>query len=464
MKFEPTLESVRQHVLPDWFSKAKLGIFIHWGLYSVPAWAPPGKDIDQQVKEKGWRAMFANNPYAEWYLNSLRVGDTPTRRHHTATYGADYDYDNFAVEFNRAVETWNPQDMASLFSQVGARYVVLTTKHHDGFLLWPSELTSPYKAPGFAAKRDLVGELTNAVRQHGMRMGLYYSGGLDWSFNPQPILDFPDVPGTIVQTPEFIAYVNAHFRELIDRYAPSVLWNDIGYPAGANAPELFAYYYNTVADGVINDRWAQKMPEGQSEFGPPIPEARDYHFDYITPEYTTFTGIQERPWEICRGIGHSFGYNQIEGPDDYLSVEALVHLFVDVVSKNGNLLLNVGPKADGSIPELQRERLSGLGDWLAVNGEAMFDSTPWTTAEGKTADGIDLRYTQKDGTLYATLLATPRPGSVTIENFQGLQPGTVQLLGQGGSLSFTQSDGRLTVELPAVQPGPAHVLKIIPAR
>jgi len=179
MTFEPTLESVSQHQLPDWFAKAKLpdwfakaklGIFIHWGLFSVPAWAPPGDDIDRQVAEKGWQAMFANNPYAEWYQNSLRVGDTPTRRRHAEVYGADFAYEDFAATFNEAVQGWNPDDWAELFSRVGARYVVLTTKHHEGFLLWPSPNTSPKRPPGFACPRDLVGDLTTAVRRHGLRL------------------------------------------------------------------------------------------------------------------------------------------------------------------------------------------------------------------------------------------------------------------------------------------------------
>jgi alpha-L-fucosidase len=465
MTFEPTLESVRQHALPEWFSKAKLGIFIHWGLYSVPAWAPPGDDIDRQVAEKGWQAMFANNPYAEWYQNSLRVGDTPTRRHHTATYGADFAYEDFAAEFNRTVEAWNPESWAALFSQVGARYIVLTSKHHEGFLLWPSARTSPKRPPKFSTTRDLVGELTDSVRRHGMRMGLYYSGGLDWTFEARPVLDFPDVQGTIVQSPEFIDYVNAHFRELIDRYAPSVLWNDIGYPAGGNSPELFAYYYNTVPDGVINDRWSQKQIETITEFGVLHTGAKEFHYDYITPEYTTYSGIQPHPWEICRGIGHSFGYNQTEGADDYLSVDALVRLLVDVVSKNGNLLLNVGPTADGRIPDLQRERLVGLGDWLAVNGEAIFDTSPWTVAEAKTRDGVDIRFTQKDGALYAVLLAHPEAASITLDTPEGVQPQAIHLLGEDRPLQFEDQAGSLTIHLPeALASRPAYAFRISTAQ
>lgn len=463
MKYEATFESIKQHQVPEWFHDAKLGIFVHWGLYSVPGWAPEGADIDKQVAEKGWEAMFANNPYAEWYLNTLRVGDTPTRRHHKATYGENFSYDDFAPMFNQAVEKWNPDEWSELFQKVGARYVVLTTKHHDGFLLWPSKNTSPRKPGNFATTRDLVGELTDSARKHNMRMGLYYSGGLDWSFEEKPITTLTDVHGTIVQSPDFVEYSHGHFLELIDRYAPSILWNDIGYPSGADVPELFAYYYNKVTDGVVDDRWSQEppvVPDGADVFVPP-PAAP--HCDFTTPEYASYKEVVEKKWEATRGIGHSFGYNQNEGPEDYLSVEELVRSFVDIVSKNGNLLLDVGPMADGTIPQLQRERLLGLGAWLDVNGEAIFGTRAWVTAEGKSSEGIGIRFTQKAGSLYATLLDTPKGGKITLEQLQAAAGTTITLCGSSTPLTWTQQGNTLSVSLPALESAPAHSLKITPA-
>jgi len=462
VNFEPTYESVARHRVPDWFHDAKFGIFIHWGLYSVPGWAPHGADIDKQVADKGWEAMFANNPYAEWYLNTLRVGDTATRRHHIATYGPNFSYDDFAPMFNQAVEKWNPDDWAALFQKVGARYVVLTSKHHEGFLLWPSKRTSPHKAGSYATRRDLVGELTDAVRRRNMRMGLYYSGGLDWSFNDTPVRTQKDVHGTIVQSPDFVEYANAHWRELIDCYAPSVLWNDIGYPAAANVPELFAYYYNAVPDGVINDRWRQQPQEREMNFAEMADAPTIEHCDFTTPEYATHDRITEKKWEACRGIGHSFGYNQNEGPDDYLSVEELVRTLVDIVSKNGNLLLDVGPMADGTIPELQRERLLGLGAWLAVNGEAIFGTRPWVTAQGQASGGIPVRFTQNDESLYAILLGTPEAGLIAIEQLQIREGTTVSVLGRSEPLACTQESSRLVLSLPSLAAAPAHTLKITP--
>ena len=168
------------------------------------------------------------------------------------------------------------------------------------------------------------------------------------------------------RSPEFVEYSLAHWRELIDRYQPSIMWNDIGYPAAADLGELFSYYYNSVPDGVINDRFTQERNPLPKE-GEPLMTPRGPHFDYITPEYATFDEIQDLKWECCRGIGHSFGYSRVEGDEQLLAEDELIHMFVDIVSKNGNLLLNVGPKADGTIPANQAERLRVWGaGWIAT--------------------------------------------------------------------------------------------------
>ncbi len=225
--YTPDWDSLRAHQAPEWFHDAKLGIFVHWGLYSVPAWATPIGELGE-VDFDQW---FANNPYAEWYLNTLRLEGSPTEQHHRETYGEGFDYWDFVPQFNEAVTRWDPSSMASLFAEAGARYVVLTTKHHDGFTLWPSEVENPNLPPGRRrSDRDIAGELTAAVRERDMRMGFYYSGGLDWSFNPDPVRTMPDVWGTIIHNREFADYADSHWRELIRKYDPTILWNDIGYP------------------------------------------------------------------------------------------------------------------------------------------------------------------------------------------------------------------------------------------
>ncbi len=443
-RFEPTWESVTQHRAPAWFEDAKLGIFIHWGLYSVPAWAPTTGELTKVVAEEGWESWFTNNPYAEWYLNSIRIPDSPSHQHHIQTYGDKFSYDDFVPLFNQSVQQWDPGAWAALFRDVGARYVVLTTKHHDGFLLWPSQHPNPFKRDYFA-HRDLVGELTEAVRSAGMRMGLYYSGGLDWTFNPVVIKDIADMIRAIPQQPDYVRYANNHWYELIARYEPSILWNDIAYPAAADLASLFAHYYNTVAEGAVNDRFTQEFNFAATDVSEMM---KSRHFDFRTPEYASFDTITRPKWEATRGIGFSFGYNQNEGPEAYLSVRELVHSFVDIVSKNGNLLLNVGPMADGTIPALQRERLEGLGTWLRRNGEAIFDTCPWVTAEGTTGDGLPLRFTQKRDTLYAIVLAQPQPGELLLKDLMAPEGAQLQLLGYAGALPWRQSPEGITVALP----------------
>ena len=459
MTFEPTLESVRKHENPDWYLNAKLGIFVHWGLYSLPGWAPHGGDIGEVFESGDMSNWFRNNSYAEWYLNTLKFADSPTRAWHDKTYGRDFAYDDFAPAFNQALASWDANEMASLFSEVNARYVVLTTKHHDGFTLWKSNIPCP-KKPNYHSERDLVGELTNAVRDQGMRMGLYYSGGLDWAFNEARIEDIQDVWGTIVQEPQFVEYSLAHWQELIERYQPSIMWNDIGYPAAADLGALFAHYYNSVPEGVINDRFTQQRDQ-VPKAGEPLTTPRGPHYDYITPEYATFDEIQDLKWECCRGIGHSFGYNRNEGDDQLLAEDELIHMFVDIVSKNGNLLLNVGPMADGSIPDNQAQRLRSLGRWLDRNGSALFDTRPWRRANGRTRQGLELRFTAADDQLYLTLLGTPGESEIFVEGLEIPVEATIQLLGNPEALSWKQDGGDLAIQLPQSLPdSPAHSLQI----
>ncbi len=455
MSYQPTRESVSTHPVPDWFHNAKLGIFIHWGLYSLPAFAPNAGDLSEVIASGNWAKWFANNPYAEWYMNSYQIEGSPTQEYHHKTYGADFDYRDFAANFNQAVKGWNPDEWATLFKQVGARYVVLTTKHHDGFLLWPSETPNPFIA-NYQAERDLVGELSTAVRNQGMTMGLYYSGGLDWNFNKKVIQDFADLPAGVPQMSEYVEYANAHWRELINRYGTMVLWNDIAYPAETDLNVLFAEYFNQIPEGIVNNRFTQKFQIGEGGI------ISDNHHDFQTPEYTSFSEIRDKKWESCRGVGASFGYNQMEGPEQYQTVEALVRLLIDIVSKNGNLLLNIGPMADGTIPDIQRERLLGLGKWLAVNGEAIFDTRPWQVAEGMTDTGVAVRFTQKAAALYATLLDTPPTRQVELTGLRASDGTSIHLLGSDQPVAWQQTASGIMLSLPPLRDAPAHVLRMVP--
>ncbi len=458
--YDPTLDSVKQHQVPAWYHDAKLGIFIHWGLYSVPGWAPVTGTLHEMIEKEGFSAFFAKNPYAEWYLNSLRFPDSPTRRYHDETYGEDFTYEQFVALFNEAIQKWDPQAWAGLFHDINARYVVITTKHHDGFLLWDSPNTAPNR-PGYKASRDIVRELTEAVREKGLRMGYYYSGGLDWSFNDERIDEYEKVYTTIVQSDAFIRYSTGHWRELIDKYKPALMWNDIGFPRDGDLGALFAHYYNAVPEGVINDRFGQHVPEAYQAGSEVVVNPRPEHYDFITPEYSSFKEIKPEKWETCRGIGFSFGYNRAENESSYMSAQEAIRSFVDVVSKNGNLLLNVGPTAEGEIPALQEACLRGLGAWLDVNGEAIFETRPWQRAETATTDGVEVRFTQKPGAVYATLLDTPASEAVTLEALNLGDGGQVELLGHDGPLDWRKDGDQLHVMLPPdTPPAAAYTLKL----
>jgi alpha-L-fucosidase len=395
----------------------------------------------------------------------MRIPGSVTGDYHKEHYGAEFAYEQFAPEFNTLAQQWDPSAWADLFSRAGAQYVVLTTKHHDGFLLWPSRRPNPFRA-NYHASRDLVGELTEAVRGRNMRMGLYYSGGLDWTFEDRVIADLPDLLRATPQSDDYSAYADEHIHELIDRYAPSVLWNDIGYPAASNVPALFARYYNQVTEGVVNDRFtqiqAQNLPENLADLlahGMPRPQ----HFDFRTPEYAVFDEIRSEKWESCRGLGFSFGYNRNETPDTMLSPTELIHSFVDIVSKNGNLLLNIGPRADGSIPAEQQERLLALGNWLAVNGQAIYGTHPWRRADGTTAGEVPVRFTQRDASLYAIVLEAPAAPQVVITDLPVEDTTTIRLLGSTTPLEWKRNGQGVEITLPTPLPdAPAYALQISP--
>ena len=442
VKYEPTIASLDTHPLPQWYAGAKLGIFIHWGLYSVPGWAP----LSHPSHDFASVDYIKNNPYAEWYLNVMRVPGSPTQAYHKEHYGANFGYYDFAPIFNRESKKWNPDDWAKTFHDAGARYVVLTTKHHEGFTLWPSTTVNPN--PSIPqnqrhAERDIVGDFAAAVRKTDMKMGLYYSGGYDWTFNTGPILTAMDYLSVKPQSQAYGDYAFAQIHELIDRYHPAVLWNDIDWPKTGRPMQVEADYYNAVPDGVIDDRFGIK------------------HSDFVSPEYQNVEKISLKKFEECRGLGRSFGYNRAEGEAETIAPADLIAMLVDIVSKNGNLLLDVGPEADGTIPPVQMDRLKALGAWLKQNGDAIYDTVPWERAVGKTAEGDDLRFTRKGNDLYVTILGAPKARTATIDGV-ATRPGMrVTMLGETKQLDTKEANGNLQVTLPEHLPGKyAYVLKL----
>lgn len=461
---------IKRHRVPAWWSDAKLGIFVHWTPASVPAFATVDAEIGELLARRDPHAL-AWSPYSEWYENSLRFPESPAARHHREVYG-DRPYRQFAADWEAALEGWDPDEWAARFAATGARYVVLVTKHHDGYCLWPTDVPNPHR-PGYHSARDVVGELADAVRAQGLRFGVYYSGGLDWTFNDQPIGAFSDLLAAQPRG-DYVAYAEAHVRELIDRYRPSVLWNDISWPAPApRLAGLLAEYYAAVPDGVVNDRFlpwsplweaakvrpARALLDRASARGakadkgliPPKPPM----FDVRTPEYTVFDTVQSTPWECVRGIDRSFGHNRMSDEADFLTRRDLFWSLVDITAKGGNLLLNVGPRGeDATIADAQVRRLDWLGELTGACGEALFASRPWVHPQGVARAGergVDVRYCTRDTTVFAFLrlgeqAAEEVAGRVTLSEVRATRATAVRTV-SGEPLPWGATADGLTVTL-----------------
>ena len=397
-KYFANWESLNAHPIPQWYEDCKLGIFIHWGIYSVPAFANPSYQLGEIPTEYNW---YINNPYAEWYENSVRVGEGPTYEHHMKTWGKDFKYTDFTDMFK--AEKWDPKEWTELFQKAGAKYVVLVTKHHDGFCLFPTKHTD-FNSVERGPKRDITGELCEAVKATDMKMGLYYSGFLNWRFYDEPVFSKTNIGTYCSPTFEYTDFVFKQCMELVDTYEPSLFWNDVGWPLNGeeHLKHFLSHYYNKNEDAVVNDRFS------------------NFYHGYITKEYRSGTSSRVEKWEMTRGLGLSFGYNQMENGENGISGKDLIDLLVSTVANNGNLLINVGPKADGTIPQWQQDRLLDLGAWLDVNGEAIY-GTRITERESEEKENCSVHFVQKDGTQYIMLTKVSQDAfDVEIEGVEGI--------------------------------------------
>jgi alpha-L-fucosidase len=354
-------------------------------------------------------------------------------KYHLANWGPNFAYDDFIPMFK--AEKFDPAAWAQLFHDAGARYVVLTAKHGDEFALWPSKFTHR-NAMEMGPRRDLAGDLLKAVRQSGLKMGFYHNTTYTfWD---------PRYPGR-----DWVDYMNNSIKELVDLYHPSILWGDVregpikdwqGRPLPAdywNSKEVLAYFYNhseDPAEVVANDRWG--LDTDGKMLG-----------DFATPERTGVGGIVEQKWEECDSLDPtSWGYNRRTKDGEYMTPNGVVHYLVDVVSKNGNLLLNVGPRADGTIPEVMQSCLRRVGEWLRVNGEAIYGSRAWDTYK----DG-DVRFTRKGNTLYAIALEWPEE-ELRLTSLAGKEVQKVEMLGLNGPITWKQDGDGLVIQPPAKRP------------
>ena len=421
--YQPSEASLSGHQAPYWFQGAKFGIFIHWGVYAVPAWAPVGKQ------------------YAEWYWDQMQDPNSPTHAYHRAAYGEDFAYDDFIPRFT--AEKFDPRAWVELFRDAGAQYHVLTSKHHEGFALWDTKV-SDRNAVKLGPKRDLVKELFEASRRYApeLHRGLYFSMP-EW-FNPDnPWMGHaPRNPYTLEPVPytgytagkDYVKdYQAPQLLELIHGYDPELIWCDIG---GVNdSLHVLAEYFNHAKnrarpiDVTVNNR-----------------SGISFH-DFTTPEYTTYENTVVAKWESSRGLDpFSYGYNSATPDDSYMTAEEVVHSLVDIVSKNGNFLLDIGPRADGTIPQVMQTRLRETGAWLKVNGEAIYDTTYWSRMAQL---GDDLRFTVRpDQAFYIHSLT--RPGAkLTVEAPVPIRGGDkVTMLGHDRPLTWTVSKGALVIDVP----------------
>ena len=429
--YESSWESLDSRPVPSWFEDAKFGIFIHWGVYSVPAW---------RMLEPGLYASYAEWYYARVMFNPANGGE----EFHNRNFGADFEYRDFGPMFR--AELFDPGLWAGLFKRSGARYVVLTSKHHDGYCLWPTK--SPYKkgwnSMDVGPHMDLVGDLTKAVRAEGMKMGLYYSNiewESSWTHRTESGYYLPDwvVEKYRIPEDEYVNHMNFQMKELVENYRPSLIFADGGEWDGSDeywkTKEFLAWLYNDspVKDEVVvNDRFAKDMP-GQ-------------HGDYFSSEYQDTDAVNsEHPWEESRGVGGSYGFNRAENIDDYSSSEELIHELVDIVSRGGNLLLNVGPTADGRIPVIMQQRLIDMGEWLEVNGDAIYGTRKRGVSSQESGDQ-KLYFTTKAGSIYCMFSHADQ--ELIIDLLDSEKVRHVSLLGWEGDVRWETEGQRLTIQLP----------------
>ncbi|MCQ4088628.1 alpha-L-fucosidase [Saccharibacillus sp. JS10] len=464
--FKNNWESLSQFEVPQWYKQAKFGIFIHWGVYSVPAFE------------------------SEWYSRNMYMEESPCFDHHIKTYGkhSEFGYKDFIPMFK--AEKFDASEWAELFQQSGAKYIMPVAEHHDGFQMYKSEI-SKFNAYDMGPQRDLLGEMKQAFEErdlvmcasshraehwffmsHGkkfesdihepLKLGDFY-----WPAQPEP--DHYDLFGSPPNA-EFLEDWLIRTCEIIDQYQPKVLYFDWWIQSAAFKPylkTLTAYYYNKGiewgAEVAINYKHDAYM------FGAAVPDVERGQFADLKPYYwQTDTAVAKNSWCYTEN-------------NEYKTSVEIIRDLVDIVSKNGNLLLNIGPKADGSIPQEDRQILLDIGNWLNVNGEAIYGTTFWRIAgegptqivEGQFKDGEtksytseDIRFTVKGSNLYATVMVYPEDGCVKIQSlkkdshhFTGLIE-KISILGFDEEVSWERTEEALVLQTTTVSSAVPVVFKM----
>ena len=444
--------------VPAWFEDGKIGIFIHWGPYSVLGYQKKGRGYAEHTPK-----TIYSDPKHHYPVLKERFGAAPP----------EFGYKDLINHFK--AEKWDPEAWATLFDEVGAKYVVLTAEHHDGWANWDSELT-PWNAMDKGPKRDLVGELGEALRKRGIKYApsthrerhnsFFSSKGFAADGEP-----WPDITNEIERVPEaaslygpfdldkeFVDDYVARWKEIEKKYQPDFLWIDdvpIWTRDGNNVrngvlkPET-QYFYDQLRL-MITDFMNQGAARGQEVY---------LNNKGGNPNWPEGVGCREKDnlrlaqigpkWQSCTTFGSSFGYLADEEAEDYRfkkNAGDVIHEMIEVVSRNGNFLINIGPRGDGTIPEWQIERLRAMGDWLKINGAAIYGSRYWHTTGQPEAH---LAFTTNGKKLYAISLQQPKP--FTIEATKGWTPDEVEsirLLGADGKVEWRIDAEGLHITPPA---------------
>ncbi|XP_003747622.1 alpha-L-fucosidase [Galendromus occidentalis] len=424
-RYVPTWESLDKRPAPTWYDEAKVGIFLHWGVFSVPSFS------------------------GEWFWQHWSSGNADAVDFMKRNYRPGFTYADFAKDFT--AEFYNASRWAKLFNDAGAKYVVLTSKHHDGYTLWPSPTSFNWNSMDVGPKRDLVGELATAARAEGLHFGLYHSL-YEW-FNPLYLQD----KRNLFETQTYVERkAMPELYQIVNDYEPEIIWSDGDWEATDeywNATNFLAWLYNDspVRNSVlVNDRWGLGTPCAHGDF-------------YNCKDRYNPGTLQTHKWENAMTLDRdSWGYRRTMSLEDVLDTQELLTTLVETVSCNGNLLVNVGPRKDGTIEPIFEERLLEMGEWLKVNGEAIYESRPWLHQNDTT--NPDVWYTAKNQAVYAIIL---KPTDVVdVSGLNSRSIGAVvsmKLLGSDAVINFTIDESRTQISLPKNRPTGILTVKVTPA-
>ncbi|MEK6478079.1 alpha-L-fucosidase [Catalinimonas sp. 4WD22] len=401
----------------EWWRDAKFGMFIHWGPYAIPAGEYQGKEVEG---------------VGEWIMNTAQI---PVE-----------EYEKFSAQFNPT--EYDADKWVEIAKNAGMKYIVITSKHHDGFALWDSEV-SEYDVMDFAPiQRDLLAELKAACEKHGVKLCFYHSI-MDWHHPDAQAPHYPDYNTDEKENPNFQQYVDNYLfpqvTELVEKYDPYVMWFDgewIPEWTHENGVRMYTHLRKLNPNLIINNR----VDKGRQGMQGMNDSSEDYVGDFGTPEQEILEGTSEFDWEACMTMNDSWGYKKSD--DNWKSKEMLIHNLVDVTAKGGNYLLNIGPTPEGTIPAPSVERLMAMGDWLDINGEAIYETE---RLQNDYQEGEDIRFTKKKGesTYYGITLKAPQ-GQL---NFKSLKPedgSEVYLLGYDQPLEWTHDEtSGLTITVPS---------------